>query len=56
MLKAIRFFTYPDTMGVLKYYLGLISYLQSYIHFYALFAVSLQELKTLLLRHAPVAG
>lgn len=34
-LKAIRLFTYPDTLGALKYYLGLIRYLQSYIHFYA---------------------
>lgn len=56
MLKAIRFLTYPDTLGALKYYISLIGYLQNYIHFYAQLAVLLQELKTLLLRHAPVAG
>ncbi len=55
-LKAIRLLTYPDTFGALEYYLGLIGYLQSYIHFYAQLTVPLQELKTSLLRHAPVAG
>ncbi len=55
-LKAIRLLTYPDILGALEYYLGLTGYLQSYIHFYAQLAASLQELKTLLLRHAPVAG
>ncbi len=55
-LKAIRFLTYPDTLGALEYYLGLTGYLRSYIHFYAQLVAPLQELKTLLLRHAPVAS
>ena len=55
-LKAIHLLTYPDTLGALEYYLGLTEYLRSYIHFYAQLAALFQELKTLLLRHAPVAG
>lgn len=34
-LKAIKLLTYPDTLGVLEYYLGLTGYLKNYIHFYA---------------------
>lgn len=34
-LKAIRLLIYSNTLGTLEYYLGLIGYLQSYIHFYA---------------------
>lgn len=55
-LKAICFLAYLDTLGALKYYLGLIRYLQNYIHFYAQLIAPLQELKTLLLHHALVAG
>ena len=55
-LKAIRLLTYPDTLRALEYYLGLTGYLRSYIHFYAQLAMPLQELKTSLLHHAPVAG
>lgn len=55
-LKAIRLLAYPDTLGALEYYLGLIGYLRSYIHFYAQLTAPLQQLKTLLLRHAPIAG
>ena len=33
-LKAIKLFIYPNTLGALKYYLGLTGYLRSYIHFY----------------------
>lgn len=55
-LRAIRLLAYPDTLGALEYYLSLTGYLQSYIHFYAHLAAPLQELKTSLLRHAPVAG
>ena len=55
-LKAICLLAYPDTLGVLEYYLGLTGYLRSYIHFYAQLAAPLQELKTLLFRRAPVAG
>ena len=55
-LNAIRLLTYSDTLRALEYYLGLTRYLQSYIHFYAQLAAPLQELKTLLLRNAPVAG
>ena len=55
-LKAIRVLTYPDTLGALEYYLSLIGYLQSYIHFYARLAPPLQELKMIFLYHAPIAG
>lgn len=33
-LRTIKHLTYPETLGVLKYYLGLIGYLHNYIHFY----------------------
>ena len=55
-LRAIRLLTYPDTLGALEYYLGLIRYLQNYIHFSAQLAAPLQALKTSLLRHAPIRG
>ncbi len=45
-LKAIKLFTYSDTLGALEYYLGLTGYLRSYIHFYAQLAAPLQALKT----------
>lgn len=53
-LRAIQFFTYPDTLGALEYYLDLTEYLQNYIHFYAQLAAPLQALKTSLLHHAPI--
>lgn len=34
-LKTIRLLIYTNTLNVLKYYLGLTGYLQSYIYFYA---------------------
>lgn len=34
-LRAIKHFTYPETLGALEYYLGLTGYLRNYIHFYA---------------------
>ena len=34
-LWAIKYLTYPKTLGALKYYLGLTGYLRNYIHFYA---------------------
>ena len=55
-LKAIKFLTYPDTLGALEYYLGLTGYLRNYIHFYAQLPVPLQDLKTMLLQEAPLAG
>ena len=55
-LKTIRLLTCPHMLGALEYYLSLTGYLRSYIHFYAQLAAPLQKLKTLLLRHAPVAG
>ena len=55
-LKAIWLLAYPDTLGALGYYLGLIRYLRSYIYFYAQLAAPIQKLKTSLFRHAPVAG
>lgn len=33
--KVICFFNYSYILGIFKYYLGLISYLRGYIHFYA---------------------
>lgn len=38
-LKAIYLLTYPNTLGALEYYLGLIGYLQSCIYFYAQLAM-----------------
>lgn len=55
-LKAIRLLTYPDTLSILEYYLGLTGYLRSYIHFYAQLAAPLQALKTLFLQRAPLGG
>ena len=55
-LRAIQLLCYSKTLGALEYYLGLIGYLQSYIHFYAQLTEPLQLLKTLLLRSAPIAG
>ena len=40
-LKAVRLLHYPETLGALKYYLGLTGYLRSYIHFYAQMAFPL---------------
>lgn len=54
-LWAIKHFTYPKTLGALKYYLGLISYLRNYIHFYAQLIVPLQVFKTSFLRDALVS-
>lgn len=47
---------YPETLGALKYYLDLIKYLRSYIHYYAQLASLLQVLKTSLLKSAPESG
>ena len=55
-LKALKLLTYPDTLGALKYYLGLTGYLRSYIHFYAQLAAPLQALKTTFLQEAPLDG
>ena len=33
--RVIKYLIYPETLGALKYYLGLIGYLRNYIHFYA---------------------
>ena len=55
-LKTIRLLYYPETLGALKYYLGLTSYLRSYIHFYAQMASPLQALKTRLLKGASYRG
>lgn len=53
--RAIKHLTYPETLGALKYYLGLTGYLRNYIHFYAQLAAPLQALKTSLLRDTPVS-
>ena len=55
-LWAIKHLTYPETLGALKYYLGLSGYLRNYIHFYAQLTIPLQAFKTFLLRVAPVSG
>lgn len=55
-LDVIRFLQYPLTMGVLKYYLGLIGYFRSYIHYYAQLAELLQALKMIMLKSAPLLG
>ena len=55
-LQAIKHLTYPETLGALKYYLGLTGYRRNYIYFYAQLAAPLQALKTSLLRDAPVSG
>lgn len=54
-LKAIRLLTYPNTLGVLEYYLGLTGYLCNYIHFYAQLVALFQALKTFLLHDALVS-
>lgn len=53
---AIQLLRYPETLGVLEYYLGLTGYLGSYIHLYAQLAEPFQALKTQLLKDAPLAG
>lgn len=55
-LKAISELRYSTTLGELEHYLGLTGYLRQYVHFYAQISKSLQELKTLLLKEAPVTG
>ena len=55
-LKAISEITYPATLGDLEHYLGLTGYLRQYVHFYAQLASPLQDLKTRLLKEAPVKG
>lgn len=52
-LKGIRLLRYPETLGALEYYPGLMGYLRSDIHFYAQLASSLQALKTRLLKNVP---
>lgn len=49
-LKAIQLLTYPSTLEALEHYLGLTSYLRSYIHFYAQLATPLQSLKPVFLQ------
>ncbi len=55
-LRAIQLLCYPKTLGALEYYLGLIWYFQSYIHFYAQLTEPLQLLETSLLISATIAG
>lgn len=52
-LKTIRFLHYPKTLGALEYYLGLTSYLRSYIHFYVQMTSRLQALKIRFLKSTP---
>lgn len=51
-LKAISFLSYLFTLSNLKHYLDLTDYLRSSVHMYAQLILSLQELKTRLLKDA----
>ena len=53
-LKAISSLSYPSTIGDLEHYLGLTGYLRNYVYIYAQKAKALQELKTLILKTAPI--
>ena len=53
-LKTISEISYPSTLGDLEYYLELTDYLRSFIHYYAQLVSSLQNLKTRLLKQAPI--
>lgn len=55
-LKALKLFTYSNTLGVLEYYLGLTGYLKNYIHFYAQLVAPLQALKTTLPQKTLLSG
>lgn len=55
-LKAVHLLKYLETLEALEYYLGLIGYLRSYIHFYAQLASPLQALKTSFSKSAPESG
>lgn len=55
-LQAIKLLTYQETLGVLKYYFDLISYLCSYIHFYTQLLELLYFLKTRLLKSIPISN
>lgn len=55
-LRAISKLRYPRNLQALETYLGLTGYMREYVPFYAGIAKPLQELKTELLRHGPVAG
>ena len=55
-LKAIQGISLPKLLKALKVYLGLISWLQQYIKYYAFKAELLQRRKTALLQSAPVSG
>lgn len=55
-LKVVCLLKYPETLGALKYYLDLIGYLKSYIHYYAQLVSLLQALKTSLPKRAPESG
>lgn len=55
-LRAIQLLCYPDILEALVYYLGLIGYLRSYVHYYTQLAEPLQSLKTMLLKSVPVSG
>ena len=53
-LKTISEISYPSTLGDLKHYLGLTDYLRSFVYYYAQLANPLQNLKTRLLKQAPI--
>lgn len=55
-LKIINFLTYSKMLNMFEYYLGLISYLCNYIHFYTQLAASFQMLKTSLLYNVLVSS
>ena len=55
-VRAIASLEYPKTLGDLEHFLGLTGYLRSAVHFYSQKAEPLQDLKTMMLKKAPVAG
>lgn len=54
-LAAVAAIKYPVTLGDLEHFLGLTSYLCSSVYCYTQIATPLQDLKTLLLKPAPIA-
>ena len=55
-LKAILSLVFSQTLKQLKIYLGKIEWFRQYVSYYAQKALSLQERKTRLLRHASIKG
>lgn len=54
-LAAIAAIKYPSTLGDFEYFLSLTEYLQLSVHCYTQIITPLQDLKTFLLKLAPIA-